>query len=157
MTEQIDLATLFPGRTVELDINGHRFRVLVRPMAVAHFRRFKDAVNNSLQKLTQSELGTADIFSTVITLIADDLMDVINDSVDGIDLQDPRCPVWVFPTVAKEWFDESFGDEGKVKPWVTLIDQVVERFTGTNPNLWGSLTESSPQLDGAEETSTNSA
>ena len=84
-------------------------------------------------------------------------MDVINDSVDGIDLQDPRCPVWVFPTVAKEWFDESFGDEGKVKPWVTLIDQVVERFTGTNPNLWGSLTESSPQLDGAEETSTNSA
>ena len=153
MTEQIDLATLFPGKTVELDINCHRFRVLVRPIAVAHFRRFKDAVNSSLEKLTKSELGTADVFSTVITLIADDLMDVINDSVDGIYLQDPRCPVWVFPTVAKDWFDESFGDEGKVRPWVDLIEQVVGRFSGTKLNLWDSLTQSSQEQDGPSEKS----
>ena len=146
-----DLKTLFPGRQVTIDAGGQKITFSVRPMAVSHFRRFKDAVSKALEKIGGSTLDSGSLMVTIIDLVADDLMDVINECVDGIDLTDDHCPVWLFPQLATEWFEESFGDEGKVKPWVELIEKVVERFSGTKVNLWESLTASSPEPDGPSE------
>tara|TARA_Y100000114_G_scaffold153211_1_gene172773 strand:- start:627 stop:1079 length:453 start_codon:yes stop_codon:yes gene_type:complete len=146
-----DLKTLFPGRKVSIEAGGQNISFHVRPMAVSHFRRFKDAVSKALEKIGGTTLDSGSLMVTIIDLVADDLMDVINECVDGIDLTDDHCPVWLFPQLATEWFEESFGDEGKVKPWVELIEKVVERFSGTKVNLWESLTASSPELDGPSE------
>ena len=149
-----DLKTLFPGKQVTIDADGQKLTFTVRPMAVSHFRRFKDAISKALEKIGGGNLDSVGLMITIIDLVADDLMDVINECVDGVDLTDDHCPVWLFPQLATEWFEESFGDEGKVKPWVGMIEKVVERFSGQKVNLWESLTQSSPELDGPSETST---
>ena len=148
-----DLKTLFPGRTVTIEAGGQSLTFSVRPMAVSHFRRFKEAVSKALERIGGGDLDSGSLMVTVVDLVADDLMDVINECVDGIDLTDDACPVWLFPKLATDWFDESFGDEGKVRPWVDLIEQVVGRFSGTKLNLWDSLTQSSQEQDGPSEKS----
>jgi len=46
-----ELAELFPGKTIEIKGNGRTIRVTVYPMAIKHFRTFKDSVTKAMDKI----------------------------------------------------------------------------------------------------------
>ena len=153
-----ELAELFPGKTIEIKGNGRTIRVTVYPMAIKHFRTFKDSVTKAMDKIGKAPAGgdwSSVIMPMIVQIAADDLLDIVNECVDGIDLKHERCPNWVYPIVVKEWVIESFGSEDKIRPWVSLLEELAERVGGQKVNIWQTLTQRSSSAAGASQTSTD--
>lgn len=155
--ERDELAELFPGKTIEIRGNNRTIRVTVYPMAVKHFRTFKDAVTKAMDKIGKAPASggwESVLLPMLVQIAAEDLLDIVNECVDGIDLKHDRCPNWVYPLVVKEWVIESFGSEDKIRPWVSLLEELAERVGGQKVEIWQTLTRRSFSADGAKETST---
>ena len=153
-----ELAELFPGKTIEINGNGRTIRVTIYPMAIKHFRTFKDSVTKAMEKIGKAPAGgdwSSVIMPIIVQIAADDLLDIVSECVEGIDLKHDRCPNWVYPIVVKEWVIESFGDEKKVRPWITLLEEMAERVGGQKVNIWQTLTQRSSSAGGASKTSTD--
>jgi len=159
MTETHDeLADLFPGKTVEIKGNGRSIRVTVYPMAVKHFRTFKDSVTRAMEKIGKAPAGadwTSIMMPMVVQIAAEDLLDIVNECVVGIDLKHDRCPNWVYPIIVKEWVIESFGAEDKIRPWISLLEELAERVGGQKVKIWQTLTQRSSSVAGTSQKSTN--
>ena len=152
--EKDELAEMFPGKTIEIKGNNRTVRVTIYPMAVMHFRRFKDSVTKAMEKLGKAPADgnwEAMILPLVVQIASEDLLDIVSECVEGIDLKSPRCPSWVYPTVVTEWILESFGSEDKIRPWVTLLEQLAQSVGGQKVNLWQTLTQRSSTAVGVKK------
>jgi hypothetical protein len=156
-----ELEILFPGRTIEIEGESDRtMKVRIKPMPIRHFRDFKKAIHSAIDRLSSSGMldeegisWSKDFIPVVIDLATDELLDMVNECCEGINLLADNCPNWVFPLVAKEWIFESFGSEKKIRPWVQLIEETLEKATGQKPQLWEALSRISSEVDGESETS----
>jgi len=156
-----ELEILFPGRTVEIEGEADRsIKVRIKPMPIRHFREFKKAIHSAVERLSAAGLmdeegisWSKDFIPILIDLATDELLDMVNECCEGINLLSDRCPNWVFPVLAKEWIFESFGSEKKIRPWVQLIEDTLEKATGSKPEIWEALSRISSEADGELETS----
>ena len=139
------IKALFPGRIVE--ISG--VEIKVEPLGFRHIRKFSDGISKIMPTLVSvisdvkaDERGwISKLSATLAPFLMTDLLDLVDDCVD-VDLKE--VPHHLLPRIIEAWIEESFGDEGKVKPWKTLFTTILKRFATSQGSIsQGSLTSSS--------------
>lgn len=156
-----ELADLFPGTSIEIYVNETKsIKIGIRPMPIIHFRKFKTSITRALDKLNKNGGESLKLDTMILPLVAeiaaDELMDIVNECVDGIDLTSDYCPQWIFPEIVKVWIFESFGSEKKLRPWIDLLDEILNKVTKQKVGLWDQLTQHLSNADGQSQKSTNS-
>lgn len=157
------LAAMFPGTTFEIksDRSEDKLVATIYPMGIAHVRRFNKAVEDVLPKIAMQvplnhlggKLDLSTLAPMIVPIIIGDLLDLVNACVDGVDLTDEKLPHWVLASIIQIWIEESFGDQGKVKPWIDIIDKTIAKMTGKNPQIWQTLCKLSSDSDTTSTTS----
>lgn len=160
-TDDEQLEILYPGTIITLKGEGGmdmEMKITVWPMGIRDFKRFKAAIRAITEEVSligfdwvkAKEDWQTVLLPIVITIVVDHFLELLNESVDGIDLMSPRCPQWVLPPVAQAWLLQSFGSEKKLRPWADLVDEIAERAGGKKLKIWQMLTKSSsPQATGS--------
>jgi len=162
-TEKV-MGVLYPcGTTVEVGLrDGSLVHAKVYPMGFRHIgdfmRDIEDALPKVSAKLDLKRLGgddandrakaMVDLLTVAIPLCCTDLLHVVNECVDGVDLNDDRIPHWCMPKIIEAWIDESFGSPEKVRPWMEAVDRILARTSdGSEDDGETSPTESSSSAD----------
>lgn len=145
------MRVLFPGTT--LVIAGREVRVF--PLGVRHVGSVTKAAEEIIPRLLSSGFdarslatkeGRSAAWPSLLPMIVGDMMKVINECVEGVDLEGDDLPHWYLPPIVDAWVEESFGDAGKVKPWVDMLEATIRRVTRQELGLWETLSKhASPQ------------
>lgn len=152
------LELLFPGEAVEVAGANGTVTLQVYPMGVAHIPQFRRAIGTALSSIQSSGLDMKALLDEVKTkkadadvdwaallaplgpAIVDELHSLVCDCTHGpIDLRDPRVPHWVMAQCVNVFLRSSFGGEHKVRPWMDLVDGMLESVVGVRVGLWETL------------------
>lgn len=126
---------LFPGTELALESGAI---VTVYPLGVRHLRKFTEELSLLLGMLnsghvrgSEAEIGVK-VMSEFGPVILSRLINVINECCviqykDEKDLSLDDLPHWELPVIAQQWIEDSFGSEGKRKPWITAIETLMSR------------------------------
>ena len=125
---------LFPGKQIKTDLD---VVITVYPLGVTHIKRFTEDITrivNASQSIRVSKNAdkkqVAEQFVMgLIPLVLTDALELVKEctKVEGADFDE--LPHWLLPDIASAWIEESFGEEKKWRPWVTLIESTISRVT----------------------------
>lgn len=118
--------------------------ITVYPVSFKHLRRFHNSIARAvgeLAKLRVPQGGDADaLFRLALPMIADDLMDLLDECCSPpLSAGEFGSPHWVVAEAAEKWFQQSFGEAPKLRPWVSAIDTLAAAVTGQKTDLWQTL------------------
>jgi len=160
-----DYKVLYPGAVVPVVLQeaaGPRtIEVSVRPLGFKQMGRFGDAINKIAPRIHKSGLDLGDLqtkgipilMATIVPLVLEDLLPLIAECCSGLDLT--TCPHWLLPPIIEAWLNESFGSADRIRPWVEVVDNTLERLTGKPVGMWEILSNSlSPQATASTTSST---
>lgn len=122
------LQALFPSTT--LNIEG--VDVVIEPMQVQYSKEFADICEKVMPALISgATAGASDeafamrLIPVLIPIAFGEFIALCNLHVD-VDLK--TVPHHLVPRILDKWLEVSFGDAGKVKPWMDLFKAVQKRF-----------------------------
>lgn len=168
LAERTALEDLFPGYIMEFDAaKGKKLKVEVFPLGITHLRQFnrqleaiipKIASQVDLSKLKEhGEEAIADIMPILAPMILTDLLDLVNACTKGVDLLNSYVPHWILPQIIERWLLESFGDAKKLKPWVSAVETLMAKMTGTKLGIWDTLSKHLSHLGTASDPSSSTS
>jgi hypothetical protein len=102
-----------------------------------------------------NSLIVKEILRTMLPVVIGDLMDLVAECTKGVDVK--RLAHWHVAPIAEAWIEESFADIKKLEPWIQMIDNLLEKMTGTKMNLWDKLLRFSSPSDTPPSTSSIAA
>lgn len=155
-----DLKALFPGGT-PVDLEEHGW-VSVFPLGVSHIKKFTGIVSIGLQMIPtemvdeqkKEQLG-ARIAAQLIPFMLTEGLELIAECVkfedQGKGLE--QLPHYCLPVIIDTWFEESFGEEKKYRPWLHLTEKLVKRFTGKEITISEIVSKYFSESDTLEKTS----
>ena len=145
--------TLYPGTEVVLE----KFTVTVYPLAFSHLKKFSSQfggvlrviANTTIPKNVSKNEATKAMMIQAIPYVLENCAElfeecvVFDESLRGGDSTLDLVPHWEIPKIIEAWIIESFGDEGKWRPWIDTIENIIKKVTGeelqileTLSNLW---------------------
>lgn len=143
---------IFPGKVFEIKGQGDEVaKISIFPIGAAHLRQFTEQIERivpkivsqvDLTKLHDGKEAFKELLPMIAPIIVGDLLDLVSACVTGIDLTADYLPHWFLPQIVEIWLLESFGDPEKIKPWITIIETIMEKTTGTRLQIWGELSKS---------------
>ena len=164
MTATDDVKVIFPGTDVVLET----CIVRVFPAGLKHLRKFSGELGGVLHLLVQSGdlregQSASQFFAQLVPIALDHLYELIEDCTEvkplvtgeSIALED--IPHWEVPTLVMAWLEESFGEEKKWKPWVSMIETLVKKTTGQDRKISEIWSRHSSPPDTDETTSSTSS
>jgi len=140
-----DLAAMFPGRPFIIPTATNPITAVVYSIPFESIRRYSDLISECIGEVASivGNLGFKPtqgvVISIAVPIVIKRLLPLVASCIEGLDIMAPRLPHWVVPQLVQAWIEESFGDEKKVRPWVTLVEQVVLRTTGQTIGIWDTL------------------
>ena len=172
------LAKMLPkGELAKLD---HDRAVVVFPVAFKHLSRFSTQITSVLQKLAGVEVSRsasaeqkrATLVLAAIPLIAQELLGLIEaTTVTGVvDERDKfhmvpegdeaheaiaDLPHWELPEVVEKWFDLSFGQPRKYRPWLAVAEKAIAKLTGQKISISEMFSKHLSSQDTAATTSSS--
>lgn len=147
-----EVKRLFPGEKVEL---AEGVSITVRPSTISHIPIFVNALENAepflelyRMLLEHEEKNTPVDWTKVLPemtpLLIGPLSEVLNDSIqEDVRVQD--LPHWILPSILESWARQSFGDLGKLRPWVIAFENLIRKVSGKELHLWDALSNSLSQ------------
>ncbi len=125
------LEGLWPGK--EVNIPGTDVTIIVEPLGVRHVKQFSAAISKVMPTIvgilgdeaSDEKQWVSKITTTLLPFMFGDLIDMLNDCCD-VDIT--TLPHEALAPVAESWIEQSFGDEGKLKPWKDLFLKVMKTF-----------------------------
>lgn len=140
-----DVKVMFPGTELVIELPDGKIKVDVYPASIRHMKKFAAGIAGAFGVIRSMELtkdgSTEDhvkqILPALLPVVLGDLLDLVNECTVGLDILD--LPHWVVAPIAEAWIMESFGSKKKIKPWIDLIENVMEKATGKRTEIWGTL------------------
>jgi len=144
------LKPLFPGRNVELDVNGTKVLVTVYPLGFRHLRRFSKDVTGAVMAIVgtkvpenlKSDPAAAAAFSQrvmmqLVPYAIDNLLDLVAECVtfETPDVVIDDLPHYCVAPIIEAWLLESFGEEKKWRPWLATVENVYAQVTGKQKKI----------------------
>ena len=154
---------LFPGTRIKLE-DGIDLEITVYPLGVKHVKKFTDDIArivNASQRIKVEKGGdqkkiAEQFVMGLVPIIMTDALDLVKECTviepQGAATFD-ELPHWVLPGIADAWIQESFGEEKKWRPWVTLIEKTITRVTGKPFSISEIWSKASSQTDTLSTTS----
>jgi hypothetical protein len=146
---------LYPGRDILLEDLG--LTVTVYPMGYKHMKKFTGKIADALSIIGRTSYPKgADqaavmkaVMSNITPFLMTNLLELVEEctvfNIQGVTMED--LPQWHLPVIIEAWLLESFGEEKKWKPWVTALENVLEKFTGSKTSLLATFSSSSSSPD----------
>lgn len=133
---------LIPGETVHLQDIG--LDVTVYPAGFTHLRKFGTELGALMQmmgpktKISKDEFKIGmDLMAELIPFVMTNCLDLVRECVvfpEGVAGWDDLAH-WHVPPIVEAWIEVNFGDEGKVKPWLTMVERVVSMISGQKMSI----------------------
>lgn len=138
---------LNPGTQVLIGEGGEAVVATVHPMGRAHMAQFAGNIAGVLRHVMSMKVDPNDkdmqaaVVMQLLPIVLADLMDLVGACTtfdhEGLTIDD--LPHYMLPELAETWIVESFGEERKWRPWVTVVERLTKRFTGKELNLAGMM------------------
>lgn len=121
--------------------------IVVFPLGVGNIRAFNKAVERILAQLSNnidlrritSDPGQA--ITAIVPMIMSDALEIVDSCVEGVNILHPRFPHHLLPDIVRAWMEESFGTEGKRRPWVLLLEEGLSKLAGKKVGLSDTLSK----------------
>jgi len=150
MNFQDQLERLFPGEEVVL---AEGMTVKVTPVKVKHLPEFSKAIQSAMPVLLRDGVNPIEgdtvnwksVLPLLIPIIIENMLGIVNECVSDIDIME--LPHEYLPPLITSWLSQSFGDLGKLQPWITSVEAVVHKLTGKEIQIWSTLSKPLSAMD----------
>ena len=154
-TKKTEEDILIPGR--EFAIEGTKGSIIVSPVGIVQLKKFSGTMAQLMGVISAEEVGKDAAKGTIVAVLMPHILstsiDLFEDCIicKGITLE--QVPHWEVPPMLEYWIIESFGEPKKWKPWIAMVETLVERLTGEKTNLSEELSKLSSKVDTLVKTS----
>ena len=131
------VSVIFPGRELTLKCG---LKAKVFPLGLVHLKKFSKALTTTVMSIAQSMKLTPgansktigeQVLTEALPYMTEDLFGLLTECVE-IHNPDPNgevisledLPHWEIPPIIQAWFEESFDDESKWRPWMTAFTKM---------------------------------
>ncbi len=148
---------LFPGQTVVIEIEGSEPIVVeISPVGFKHIRKYGAFIATALSSLSNvsgdnQRATVAHMVPVMMTNGLGLLADCVRLEKSLLSIED--LPHHYLPAIIEAWLIESFFGERKWKPWVTMVENLVQKYTGETPQILEKISSYFSPQDTPDETS----
>ena len=153
----------FPGKRISVETAKGPISWIVFPLAFEHMEKFSKGVGRAIATLGTVQLIKGASFEqqmqrmlpAIIPVILEDLLDMVEECCvpDVHNIKVKQLPHYLAITIVEAWFDESFGSEEKIRPFVKTVEKIYKKISGKSVDLWGALSAFSSEPDTDSKTS----
>ena len=159
-----DFRTLFPGTRISIETAKGKLGWTVFPVGFDKMQRFSKAVGRAVTAITSLRFTPGASFEeqaklllpAALPIILEDLLDLVAECCipdPGFKITLQELPHYASVPLIEAWFEESFGTEEKIRPFVRAVERLVKKISGKSVDLWGTLSTFSSALDIDSKTS----
>lgn len=133
-------SAMFPGKLIQLDEeSGLMARVFT--VGTKHLRKFSRQIGNAISSISSMKLPSikdkkameAWAAAELAPILINDAFDILTDcikvfTVDEAGVETPfqldELPHYHLPVLIVTWFEDSFGEEKKIRPWIEAFQKL---------------------------------
>jgi len=142
---------LFPGREIKVTVGDVPLTFVIAPVGFKHIKRYGAFIATAITNLasmsvTKSEVEgggniEAAIVAHLVPAVMANGMNLLEEcvSIPGHAIKVEDLPYEFLPPLIEAWLEESFFGERKWSPWISMIEKLILKSTGTALNLSGKI------------------
>tara|TARA_R110002096_G_scaffold97208_2_gene216568 strand:- start:6369 stop:6902 length:534 start_codon:yes stop_codon:yes gene_type:complete len=141
--EKSEESILFPGK--EFKVEGTNGSIIVVPVGIRQLKKFSGTMAQLMGVISSESVDANSSKGAIVAVLMPHILstsiDIFEDCIVCKGTTLDSVPHWQVPPMIEYWIIESFGESKKWKPWVAMVETMVERLTGEKTDLLGELSK----------------